>query len=481
MSTENLINAVNAEVQQAKTFVYNPHKVQAEAHKAFLVDGYKRGCLFWGRQVGKSLFSVKHLEMAASYRQGPYHIVFRTHKHAKEVMWKQYLHTIPPEMIYNTNGTDLEITLNYLKVPMFIPGIGWQAIKHNTENLRSTIRLLGSDYADDDRGLKSNGMIFDEYQDQDPNNFDSVYRYFFTTTKGWAIFMGTAKGYNHWWELLEYAKQEKHKKWYYLEATWRDNPAIDPEWIAQEREEAEETGKLDIFLQEVELQFRTVAGSVFKWFDRKTHVISQLDKRLPENGTLYVTWDFGWSEGHPTAVNFVDIDNQGTWFVTDEVHGYEIDVEEVLQQIKMKAGERRIKAIIADPARPDLIARVIDKAPAILGYTVAVVSPSKGAGSVASGVQLLATKVKPKMQLVGMPEPGIYFTDNCKMTIYQMENYKYREIKENRPPSEDPMKKDDDHPDGLRYLELYLKYGIQKKSQIKAKTPKFSTYGTLLT
>lgn len=474
------IEKVN-QVQQNDTFVYNPHKVQAEAHKAFLVDGYKRGCLFWGRQVGKSLWSVKHLEMAASYRQGPYHIVFRTHKHAKEVMWKQYLHTIPPEMIYDTNGTDLEITFQYLKVPMFIPGIGWQAIKHNSENLRSTVRLLGSDYADDDRGLKSNGMIFDEYQDQDPNNFDTVYRYFFTTTKGWAAFMGTAKGYNHWWELLEYAKQEKHTKWFYLEATWRDNPAVDPEWIAQEREEAEETGKLDIFMQEVELQFRTVAGSVYKWFDRKVHVISPTDKRVPENGTLYVTWDFGWSEGHPTAVNMVNIDGTGKWFVTDEVHGYEIDVEEVLAQIKLKTEGKRITAIVCDSARPDLIARVMDKAPQILGYNCPIVSPSKGTGSVASGVQLVATMIKPKMQIVGLPEPDIYFTDNCKHTIYQIENYKYREQKENRLPSEDPVKKDDDHPDGLRYLRLYLKYGIQKKDKINVKKPKFNSYGMLIT
>lgn len=463
-----------------ETFVYKPHEKQAMAHKAFLVDGYDRGTLFWGRQVGKSLWSVKHLEVAAAYRQGPYHIVFRTHKHAKEVMWKQYLHMIPPEMIYDTNGTDLEITFNYIKNAMFIPGIGWQAIKHNTENLRSTIRLLGSDYADDDRGLKSNGMIFDEYQDQDPANFANVYKFFFTTTAGWACFMGTAKGYNHWWELLEYAKQEKHKRWFYLEATWRDNPAVPDGWYEQERQEAEDMGTLDSFMQEVELQFRTVAGSVFKWFDRKIHVIKPTDRRLPENGTLYVTWDFGWTEGHPTAINLVDIDSHGTWFVKDEVHGIEIDVDTCLDQIKMKAGEQKITGIVCDSARPDLIAEVTKKAPIVLGYTVAIIPAPKGQGSVASGVQLVATMIKPKVQLAGLPEPEIYFTENCKMTIYQVENYKYREIKKDRLPSEDPLKKDDDHPDGLRYLKLYLKYGISKKRAVKTKKPKFNSYGMLI-
>jgi len=462
-----------------ETFVYKPHAKQALAHRAFLVDGYKRGTLFWGRQVGKSLFSVKHLEMAACYKQGPYHIVFKTHKHAKEVMWKQYLHTIPAEMIYATNATELEITFEYIKMPIFIPGIGWQAVKHNENNLRSTIRLLGSDYADDDRGLKSNGMIFDEYQDQDPNNFSTVYKYFFTTTKGWAAFMGTAKGYGHWWELLEYAKQAKHTRWFYLEATWRDNPAIDPEWIAEERREAEEKGELDIFLQEVELQFRTTAGAVYKWFDRKTHVITQLDKRIPDNPTTYVTWDFGWSEGHPTAINIVDIDGTGKWFVTDEVHGYEINVEECLERIKLKIGNKRITGIVCDSARPDLIDEVTKKAPGIFGYTVAIIPAHKPQGSVVSGIQLVATMIKPKIQLIGEPEPDIYFTENCKYTIYQFENYKYREIKADRLPSEEPLKKDDDHPDGLRYLRLYLKYGSNNKKEKPIAKPKFNNYGLM--
>lgn len=466
-------------VDNSGKFVYSPHKPQAAAHKAFIVDGYDRGTLFWGRQVGKSIWSVKHLEMAGTEKQGPYHIVFNTHKHAKDVMWRQYKDTIPEEMIYDTNNTDLVITLNYLKGPMFLPGIGWKAIKHNTERLRTTIQLLGSDYADDHRGLKSNGMIFDEYQDQDPMNFASVYKYFFTTTKGWACFMGTAKGYNHWWELLEYAKQAKHKRWFYLEATWRDNPAIEEDWYIKERQEAEDRGELDIFLQEVELQFRTAAGSVYKWFDRKTHVISQVDKRIPENGTLYITWDFGWAEGHPTAINFIDIDNQGRFFVIDEIHGYHMSIEDLLGQIKNKLGERKPVGIICDSARPDLIDQVTQKAPDILGFITAIIPAPKRQNSVADGIQLLGAMIKPKIQLSMLPEPDFFVTENCKMTVYQFENYRYREIKEDRPPSDVPMKKDDDHCDGIRYLKLYLKYGLPEKRKTKTQGRKFGAFGMM--
>lgn len=472
-------------------FVYKPHEKQALAHKAFLVDGYDRGTLFWGRQVGKSLWSIKHLEMAACFRQGAYFIVFNTHKHAEDVMFKQYLHTIPKELIYDINKKSLEITLNYIKGAMNLPALGWQAIQHNEHMPRSTIRLLGSDYADDHRGLKANGMIFDEYQDQDPGNWSSVYKYFFTTTKGWAAFMGTAKGYNHWWELLEWNKTNYHKakaegkkpRWFYLEATWRDNPAVDPEWIKAERQEAEEKGELDIFMQEVELQFRTVEGSVYDTFDRRIHVIEQNDRRIPDSPTIYVTWDFGWSEGHPTAINIVEIDTHGKWFITDEIHGTKIELDDCLEMIKMKLGSRRAVGVVCDSARPDLIEIVRQKATNELGVGLTIIPAPKHAGtgsSITSGIQLLATMIRPKIQLTGNPEPDLYVTENCKHTIYQLENYRYRENKKDRPISDLPVKKNDDHPDGLRYLKLYLKYGLNDtKNKVQYNKPKFNSYGLL--
>lgn len=461
---------------------YSPHPKQALAHKAFLVDGFDRGCLFWGRQVGKSIWSVKHLELAACYKQGQYFIVFNTHKHAKDVMWRQYLHMIPKELIYETNSTDLTITFNYIKMPIFIPGVGWQAIIHDIGKPRSSIQLLGSDYADDHRGRKADGIIFDEYQDQDPNNWEAVYKYFFTTTKGWACFMGTAKGYNHWYELLEFAKQESNKRWYYLEATWRDNPLIDPAWIEAERDEAEKTDQLDIFMQEVELQFRTVQGSVFGRFDRNFHVIKPSDIRLPVDATTYVCVDFGWVEGHPTAANIVDIDGMGKWFVTDEVHGTEIEMSTLARQIYEKLAGRRVSAVICDSARPDLIAQLRKELSKYIAY-VRVIAASKqpvnSVSSITTGIQLLSAMIRPKLQITGMPEPDFYIVENCSHTIFDFENYKYKEHKKDRPVSDMPVKMNDDHCDGLRYLKLYLKYGIQKQSKPIESTIKFNNYGLL--
>lgn len=462
---------------------YVPHEKQKQAHKAFLVDGFTRGTLFWGRQVGKSLWSVKHLEMAAVMKQGQYFIVFNTHKHAKDVMWRQYLHVIPKELIASVDNTHLIITFNYIKGAFNIPGVGWQVINHDTSQPPSTIQLLGSDYAMDHTGRKAHGMIFDEYQDQDPQNWETVYRHYFTTTKGWACFMGTARGFNHWYDRLEFSKERyrkyleegARKSWFYLEATWKDNPVVDPEYMAEQRAEAEETGQLDTWLQEVELQFRSVAGSVYPMFDRKIHVISPNDKRIPtEGGTLYWTWDFGWVEGHPTACNMVLIDGQGRWFIVDEIHGLRLPLDDICESIRVKSGDRRIALVVADQARPDLIdaAKSSEK-----GKGLPIIAGPKGPGSKAAGITLLGTKLMPKIQLIGDPEPEVYVTTNCSKTIFQLENYRYRENKKDRPTSEEPIKMHDDHPDGLRYLILYFKYGMIKKAGSTPPKPKFNSYG----
>lgn len=431
---------------------YIPHAKQAQAHKAFLVDGYKRATLFWGRQVGKSLWSVKHLEMAACLKQGQYFIVFRTHKHAKDVMWRQYLHAIPKELIDTTNSTELIITFKHIKGAFYFPGIGWQAVIHDVNLPPSTIQLLGSDYAFDHTGRKADGMIFDEYQDQDPQNWETVYRHYFTTTKGWACFMGTARGFNHWYDRLEYAKEKyrktieegEKKTWFYLEATWRDNPVVDADYMAEQREEAEETGQLDTYMQEVELQFRTAAGSVYPMFDRTIHVISPNDKRIPDDGTLYITWDFGWVEGHPTAINFITIDSHGRWFITDEIHGLQIRIDDIIEMIQLKTSEKRIQQIVADSARPDLIDAAKMEASRKQMYFPIVGAP-KRQGSVAAGITLLGTKLMPKIQLLGMPEPDVFVTSNCAKTIFQLENYRYREVKKDRPATDAPIKMHDDH------------------------------------
>lgn len=434
---------------------YAAHAKQALAHKAVMQDGFKRLVLMMGRQSGKTYFSVNHAWISAIKDQGRYFIVFKTYKQAHEVVWRQYVPLIPKEIIFKKNEQDLLIELHYLKdTKIILPDGSEIMVNHDKNKPRSTIQLLGSDQADSHRGFKANGIIFDEYADQDPNNWDSVYKHFFTTTDGWAIFMGTPRGYNHFYDLVQYAQNDD--RWFYLEATWRDSPYVKREFIQEERKEAEKQGKLSTFLQEVELEFRAVQGAVYPQFDRKIHIVKPSEVPPLGEMTIYAGADFGW---HTTAIPLVGIDKDQNWWVFDEVYGREEILKDVMPRVKDKIADLRLTLMVGDSAAKDAIETLVTE-----GWPIVPVI--KKTDSIIHGIDLIRQKLKPRIQLIGEPKPTIFFSSVCKNIIQEMEAYKYPEEKPDRNPSELPMKENDHGPDALRYLALHLKYGVQREDKI---------------
>jgi len=451
---------------------YVAHKKQSAAHRAFMQDGYKRGVLMWGRQSGKTYFSTQHAWISAVKDQGRYFVVFKTYKQAHEVVWRQYVPLIPKELIFKKNEQDLLIELNYVEnTPMTLPDGETIIINHDTTKPRSTIQLLGSDQADSHRGFRANGMIFDEYADQSPDNWDSVYKHFFTTTDGWSIFMGTPRGYNHFYDLVEYAKintREEHeerrsngelikeKPWFYQEATWRDSPFVKKEFIEQERAEATKKGTLSTFLQEVELEFRAVQGAVYPDFDRKIHVVKPGE--VPVDGlTYYGAIDFGW---HTTAFLLWGVDKDQNWYLVDEVYGKEETLENLIPRIKNCIGDKRVVLIVADSANRDAI-EVMNKS-----FPVAGVNKANDTKGYQLGISLITEKLKPRQQLIGLPKPTMFIASNCKNFIFELESYRFPEDKKDRNPSDVPIKENDHGPDAARYLFLHLKHGMQKEEKL---------------
>jgi len=366
-------------------------------------------------------------------------------------------------------------------------------IMHDTSKPPSTIRLLGSDKADSHRGNEAMGMIFDEYQDQDTYGWDTVYKYFFATTDGWACFMGTAKPNDWWLEMLERAEssfkgspkgflsnqdheervqQGMGQRWYYSKALWRDNPIIKPEWIAAERKQAELEGKLGEFLQETELIPFTVQGAVYPQFNPDIHIIEP--NEVPDEGTDYIALDFGFAEGHPMAACFIRITRDDIWYQYDEIHGTGIQMDDLIAEIRVKMGDRQLTGIIADSARPDLIEYMQSK-----GFPV-IPSP-KTQNSIVSGIQLFSRRLRPKIQIIGHPKPNYFLTKNCKRTKYDFTHYRYKEVKLDRHPQEVPEKKFDDSMDALRYLELFFKFGHPKDQAVKKSSvvKELNSYGLL--
>lgn len=448
---------------------YKPYPVQRAAHKALLLDGYKRALLYWSRRTGKTLWSVEQLMWSCMINQGPHHIVFKEYQHAETVAWNQYMHLIPKEIIKSMNKSTLTVDFHHFEGHVKFPW-GVVELKPNYEKPPSSIRLLGSDKADSHRGGESYGMIFDEYQDQDVYGWEYVYQPMLLTTDGWAAFMGTAKDRESWNSMIDRAQHSDD--WYFSRATWRDNPEIKQSTMDRLRKEAEEAQALGPFLQEHELIPFSQQGAVYPQFSKDVHVIDPDD--VPKEGTDYVAMDFGFGEGHPMAICFIRITRDDVWYQWDEIHGTGIQLEDALAEVKYKLGDRLLTGLVADSARPDLIDWMASR-----GYPV--IPAPKGQNSVLSGIDLLRKRIQPKMQLLGPPKPNYFVTRNCKRTIYDWTHYRYKEIKEDRVPTELPEKRYDDSLDAIRYLELFFKFGHPKQEKVpeSSSLKELNSYGLM--
>jgi len=100
--------------------------------------------------------------------------------------------------------------------------IAWDYLKHysrpipgikiNESELRidypnnGRIRLYGADNPDALRGIYLDGVELDEYAQMPPSLFSEVIRPALSDRHGWAEFMGTPKGKNHFWDLYQSIK-----------------------------------------------------------------------------------------------------------------------------------------------------------------------------------------------------------------------------------------------------------------------------------
>ena len=247
----------------------------------------------------------------------------------------------------------------------------------------------------------------------------------------------------------------------FLTSTYKDNPHLSPA-IIQEIEsydpsnpENVKNGTADPYLHEVYAlgKISRPEGAIFKF-------IFDCDELPPENISLYqgIGLDFGFAVGHPSAcVRWRLAHNK---LYTDEVFCEEgliirpdphrPDRPSVVSRLE-EAGITRDELIVADSARPDLIAEL-----QMDGWNIT--PTKKGAGSVIFGINLLQRY-------------QIYVTKHSMNLLRQLTNYHWRK-KPDGTTVEEPEKKDDDCVDALRYGCVYELEGMMSKTtknRIKAR------------
>lgn len=156
------------------------------------------------------------------------------------------------------------------------------------------IRLYGADNAEALRGQYFDGVILDEYGDWKPGIWGAIIRPALADRKGWAVFIGTPKGHNEFYEQREIARQEDG--WFYAELKASETGII----ASEELEDARKLSTDDQYAQEFECSFdAAIQGAIFaKYIKDEQVAVVQYDPRL----LVHTSWDLG--VGDATSIWF---------------------------------------------------------------------------------------------------------------------------------------------------------------------------------
>ncbi len=109
------------------------------------------------------------------------------------------------------------------------------------------MRVFGADNADALRGLYFDGIVLDEFGDMEGRVWSEVIRPALADRRGWAVFIGTPKGHNKFYEMRETARANPDR-WFYLELKASDSgilPASELAEMAQDMDEHEKAQELE--------------------------------------------------------------------------------------------------------------------------------------------------------------------------------------------------------------------------------------------
>jgi len=295
--------------------IWTPRDYQLPFLKA-MDEGKKKAVLVWNRKSGKTITLINFAVWMMMEKPMVIYHVFPKYRQAKETIWESltndgmsYLDYFPPELIKRKNNSDLLIE--------FING--------------SIYKLIGSDNFDTLRGPNPYVVILDEYAEQFPLAYDTVFAPILLSNKGIVVFAFTPKGKNHAYKM--YQKNINNPDWFVQKLTIDDTHTVSSEDIEIERRE----GRLEMHIQQE--YYCSFEGSVDGSYYIKQISQARTDKRItkvPYESSIPVNtfWDLGYN------------DYMAIWFI--QHIGKEIRVIDYYQN-RQEAFEHYVKILKEKP------------------------------------------------------------------------------------------------------------------------------------
>lgn len=202
---------------QEITIPYNfePREYQKAVYNA-LASGKKRGIVVWHRRAGKDKLFINLLAREAFTRVGTYFYILPFYTQARKIIWE------------GMDKTGFRF-IDHFPAPLVTRKDNQQMVLELANG--SFIRMLGSDNIDSIVGTNPIGVIFSEFSLHKIAAWNYL-RPILLENDGWALFNGTPRGKNHFWEMLKAA--EKDPKWFISVKTIDDTGVMTEEQVEEE-------------------------------------------------------------------------------------------------------------------------------------------------------------------------------------------------------------------------------------------------------
>lgn len=392
------LNNINPRYLQKKLLDSESRKIVIVAHRRF----------------GKTTLALMKILKSARPKTRFFYIA-PTYRQAKVIAWQMLCDMIPPEYIAKRNEVELIITL--------LNGC--------------VIELKGADNPDTLRGVGLHGCVLDEYAQMNPSMWSEIIRPALTDKQGWAMFIGTPKGKNHFYDLFMNTPEEDRVMYKASET------GIIPK---EELEAAKSEMSTDEYEQEFECGWLYFSGQIYKEFNRERHIV----RPFPIDSTWlrYCAIDYG--QVNPTAVLWFAVDYDGRIFVYDEHYEAGKTVEYHAKVIL----DRRYNLRTLPLLDPSAFARNRSKGDVM--YSVADEFAENGVVCTPAQNDVLGgiNRVKEYFQ-----RNDLQIFETCRNLIRELETYRWKDKKRvdsNAP--EEPLKMHDHAVDALRYMILSRPY-----------------------
>jgi hypothetical protein len=185
---------------------------------------------------------------------------------------------------------------------------GLPGVETNESELRADlpnggrVRLYGAENYDRLRGIYLDGVILDEYADMDPRVWPEVIRPALSDREGWATFIGTPKGENGFYDVMQRAKAEP-EDWFSVTLRASETGIV----AERELDDARKMMTPEQFEQEYECSFEAAIVGAYYGRDMAQAEREKRVRSVPWEPSLpvYTAWDLGLDDA--TAIWFAQI------------------------------------------------------------------------------------------------------------------------------------------------------------------------------